>query len=238
MKRLFTGVLIVFMAASARATLIYSLDDFTSGPIIPALSTPLGTVGDPLPNPLPGGYSDPMAAPQAWGGSRTWHMGVTSVGSPVDFSSFAILGGAAGYSNSSGLQGLLQFGYGNFAGAGDQNQDWTGITGMLINAISVDTGTGSAIIDIASSTGGGVFTIAPLPILGPTINSQYMIPFLSVPAAYLGDVDGVRFTFTTTTAGWDITLGNGGLALTPEPTTLTLLGLGALALVRRRRQRK
>ncbi len=241
MRKFLAGMLIVLFATSVWAwPLSFVIDRFDSGLINPLISSVNSPPEDPVVLWSPTPPSNPMVASLAWGGQRFWEAGMTS-GLASDSTSLRILTNARqlAWSNSSGLMAHLDLGYGSYASVA-VDSDWTGVTGLLVVGIATDPGSGRLIAEIDTTAGTRAVPVGSGAIItGP---GQYVLPFTAFTQQIAGvgfdllHVEGVRFSFTSLSDGWDITLGNGGLALTPEPTTLTLLGLGALALVRRRRK--
>jgi len=102
----------------------------------------------------------------------------------------------------------------------------------LAGALKVELNTGTGVYHTKASltipAGGKYFALPNFSFWNATETSV-------MPQSALGDLDGLRFTFTSTNQAWDFTL-EAIQFTTPEPATMSLLGLGILALVRRRRK--
>jgi len=230
MKKLLVGVCVVLLGGTGWAGVI--LDNFDSGTV--DYESNFGETGTPVGSGSNSGLT-------CWGGTRDWIINV-SAANQLDktyLDIYPVPPGAklASWTNGAGIQGQLILEYGSYTSAGPQNWDWTDYDGLRVEVMAIDAGTGllTAEIDVNGTT----YTSAtPVPISGPygPGHVDFDVLFSDFPGLPgVGDIDGVRYIFTTSTSGWDVTLESVGL--TPEPTTLALLGIGALALGLRRRRK-
>ena len=128
--------------------------------------------------------------------------------------------------------------YGSYALPGtDLNANFSGEIDLRLDVVFADQG-GSLTVEIDANNLTYVSSPTAVPATPPP--TALFIPFTDFPSLVtdgLGDIDGIKYTFTGP-AAWDITLDS--LTSTdriPEPATMSLLGLGLLALVRRRKRK-
>lgn len=221
---------ITMVAAFAlQASAIHIIDAFDSGTFFKTAVS--GTINDSL-----SGLADVIGPGGFPPGQRDVLCTITK--STAQIVQLGVGSGALSLSIPPLANASLRLSYGSYTSLGPLHADLSADEALELTVGFADL---SGKVDVTLTAGGHTYSVAGTAIPGGDTSTTFSIPYTSfsglVSSGDLKHVDGLQFTFSSPSDGWDIEVDR-VYSGSPEPSTLTLLALGGLALVRRRRRRR